>query len=543
MLYPMRTLYARLTSLCALLLAGLLLPVTAARAVSYTWNGTSTDWNNGANWLPTGVPAAADLVTINACTANCPVLAANTSLSGITMNGGTLNLGGHTLSVTGNAVFTRGTVLNGALSLSGNTTTFGNSSGGPSIEASVTAACPNVTFANTTTGPGAVLNITWLAGGAFSQNNTGGNVFNGPAAFTNAGTSYCAMGSTVRDIYNGDLTLTISGTGNCSLMMANASTGNQVNGNLHLNATGGWAILFGHGGGTATLKEGRQIREGTSPGFRAGIFLLSNFTQAGPTTQNITFQGGIVQLRSGTIFNGDVSISAHSVLLDGCTFRGAARVQRWGGGWNRSQGGNVFHGPATIINNSNSPVQMGISSPDTFMQDVTFVNTGSGDGSIIVANSSAGNQFGGNIHIHSTGASNGGVSFGEGGGTSLLKEGMQIKEVPGGFTHGTLKLHNFAQAGTTPQSVTGTINARIALGTGTTFRAPVRFTAPNLWLDGATYHNTATFIKTQGFVSNCRGGNTFRGKVTILNQGTATSVVNMATQVNDELLPPAPPLN
>ncbi|MGH7639026.1 MAG: Ig-like domain-containing protein [Gemmatimonadaceae bacterium] len=72
--------------------------------ITRTWVGGDaagpTDWHLGANWNPAGVPLAADSVVI-ALNVNTPVLTANATVARLRVRGGNVNLGGHTLTVTG----------------------------------------------------------------------------------------------------------------------------------------------------------------------------------------------------------------------------------------------------------------------------------------------------------------------------------------------------------------------------------------------------------------------------------------------------------
>src|SRR5258708_13130637 len=87
---------------------------------SYTWKGTiSTSWSVAANWLPSGVPAAADNVTIVTGGNTC-VLPGATSINNLTVTSGVLDLAGAILTVSGpNASFTGGTVHNCPLVMQG----------------------------------------------------------------------------------------------------------------------------------------------------------------------------------------------------------------------------------------------------------------------------------------------------------------------------------------------------------------------------------------------------------------------------------------
>ncbi|MCL6259660.1 hypothetical protein M3O96_11195 [Aquiflexum sp. TKW24L] len=81
-----------------------------------TWNGNiSSDWNTAANWTPANVPDANNEdVLINGAGTFQPTLPANTTIRDFTMSGGTLTLGGNTLTIR-NSNTSDGTISNGEI--------------------------------------------------------------------------------------------------------------------------------------------------------------------------------------------------------------------------------------------------------------------------------------------------------------------------------------------------------------------------------------------------------------------------------------------
>src|SRR4051794_8916985 len=110
-----------------LLLLGLFLFVmlSTAKATAYTWNGnTSSNWATASNWTPAGVPGASDNVTIS--TATKPMLLdADRLVANFTCSAASLNLNGHSLSLTGTTLITGGSIANGTLIVTGAATQFG----------------------------------------------------------------------------------------------------------------------------------------------------------------------------------------------------------------------------------------------------------------------------------------------------------------------------------------------------------------------------------------------------------------------------------
>lgn len=152
---------------------------------SYTWNGSaSMNWNVASNWTPNGIPGAPDNVTIVTGSNNC-VLAANTSVNNITMTSGTLNVGAYTLSASGNAAFTAGTINgSGAINCSGTNTSFGNSSGGPTVAPAVMVNSVSITMTRSTFNN--AVNLTKVASSSVVDSWRGGNTFNGYFKLINA---------------------------------------------------------------------------------------------------------------------------------------------------------------------------------------------------------------------------------------------------------------------------------------------------------------------------------------------------------------------
>ncbi len=524
--------------------------------VSSTWNpaAASTDWNNPANWLEGYAPVATTEVTINACT-TCPALPANTSVYGMTMQGGTLQLNGYTLSITGgNALFYRGTVSDGtastgAVTASGPVACFGTSSGGSRIEVPVTVNSASITMHYTTFTKALTVTRT----GNVQDLSTGGNVFHGVTSITNAGSKTMALARYAPNIYNQDVTLSTTGNSDCMLAVAH-TMGNQFNGNLIVNSnvtSPTWATGIATEGpaGSAVLAEGKQIQVG-SIGMNNGSLRLAGFTQRGSTTQLLTERFPATMLLGPfTEFYGELNYKGGGYRLDRCTFYGVVRLERIPtGGTISSAGGNVFHQTTYLTNTASAGIGMGVNYPDTFKSDLYLTQTGAGDGRFEIAVSSSGTEFGGNVILNNVGPywswqsiTLGGSYWGKTNGTCRLAAGKQLKVGELGISGGFIKLQNFAQAGTAPQEITASGTGQLMLGHNTVFDGPVHFTAPRIFLDGATYNSTATFIKTNNMVDNSVGGNVFRGKVTIRNQGPAGAALNMATQVNDLVLPPPSP--
>ncbi|HEV3324671.1 MAG TPA: hypothetical protein VG052_03675, partial [Puia sp.] len=541
-----------------LLLCGLL--IAAAQAiqaqVSYTWTGaSSTSWNSAANWAPGGVPGAADNVTIVTGGNTCK-LGPSVSINNLTLTSGTLDLNGGVLTVNGtNAQFTAGTVQNGTLTVTGATTaTFGN---GP-----VTMNCVvNITSAaflakNTTFQLAATITKT----GASNDASAGGNVFKGALTATNAGSGWLMFGNGTGDqfnaastfintgsasiyvsnsgtpsTFNGVTTFTNSPSANQGIYVSWNTTGTVFNNNIIVNSTAGTGVQFcgGNGAATATLTSGNTITVGAT-GFSAGTLLLRQFTQAGPTVQNLSLTGaGALQIGPSSVFNGNFTAASPTLLLNGGTFNGTTTLTKTGTTGDYGVGGNTYNGVCSITNSGSSWLVMGNSNPDIWNTDVTFTDNGSER--VLPAWASVGNQFNGNIYVNTSGSAVG-VQFcgGNTTATAIQAAGKTIFAGAGGLTAGYLYLKQFTQLGNTAISLTATGTSVLYLGPSSNFGGTVTVTAPDIWAQGATYNSAATFTKTGGSSNhNNQNQNIFNSTCTI-NQQSSTGYFMLGYNSNDQ---------
>jgi hypothetical protein len=195
----------------------------------------------------------------------------------------------------------------------------------------------------------------------------------------------------------------------------------------------------------------------------------------------------------------------------------------------QSLGRNTFQAALSLSNSGSGKWVMGLSGGDAFLGQVTFSN--SGTGGVFLAHSSSGTLFQQEVRVNSSAA--GGIAFGTAGGLCQLANGYHLRVGSSGFTAGDLVLKGFSQVGITPQNLALAGTAGLRIGPGSVFAGPVDFTTPHLYLDGATYSNTATFTKTGSGTDNCVGGNTFKKTLRLAN--LSIGVVNMVT-VKDDLI-------
>ncbi|MCB0491253.1 MAG: hypothetical protein KDC93_02445 [Cyclobacteriaceae bacterium] len=407
----------------------------------------------------------------------------------------------------------------------------------------------NVNF----TAPRLLLNGTTFNGtatleknGANSDAGSGGNIFNSTTSITNSGSGYLMTANTSPDIFNGNLT--VSNTGSNVIHLAYNTSGNQFNGDITFNSTlGSSGIYFAAtNNGDATLANGASLLVG-GLGYSSGELRLRRFTQIGTAPQTLLLTGTAL-LRIGPVsqFNGNLDFRAPEIALDGATYNGTSYLEKTGATNDDSSGGNIFNGPTTIANSGTGWIRSGLSVLDTFNGDLTLTNTGSS--TIRMADNTPGTVFNGNIIINST--FGGGIYFSSSAnGTSTLAAGRTISVGGTGFSDGDLRLHRFTQLGGSAQNLALTGVAVLRVGPSTTFNGNVNFSAPQLYLDGATYNGTATLQKTgagsnQGSGNNVfasttnitnsgagvlrtNGNNTFNGSTTITNSGSADILLEL----------------
>jgi hypothetical protein len=323
-----------------------------------------------------------------------------------------------------------------------------------------------------------------------------GTTFNKTANLTKSGatTNSGSGGNT----FNDTLILTNNGTG----ILQTNGTGNDVfNGNIILNNTNTGGIRFGQNTGTCVLAAFRTSSIGAGGYSSSGPLYIRNFTQTGATSQTLSLTGTAqLYLQTGNTFNGNVTITAAQIFLNGTKFLGTTSFTKTGAGDNAGLGGNTFN------------------------QDVTFTNSGAG---FLQTNGAGNDTFNGNIIVNSTGA--GGIRFGQGNGLCILEATKTISIGAGGFSSsGGLYLRRFIQNGALPLSLTLTGTSRLHLETGSIFLGNVTFTAPQLYLNGARYFGLAVLHKTGATANPGIGGNIFYQNVTLSNSGTGYLRLNGA---------------
>jgi len=383
--------------------------------------------------------------------------------------------------------------------------------------------------------------------GATGDYNQGGNIFNGLCSITNNSAGYMVLGSTNPDICNNDITFTNNGSE--SILPAYSSAGNQFNGNILVNTTGSAQGIYFCGGNstaTATLAAGKTIQAGAA-GLNAGYLILRQFTQLGNTPVNLTLNSTATTLQfgPGSAIGGNLTSSSPGLLFNGCTFSGTVTSTKSGASNDASSGNNVFNGTVTMTNAGSGYLMFGNGNSDQFNVASTFNNTGSSN--MYVAYNSSNNIFGGIATFNNTPTANTSISVssysagtvfndsivvtssnGQGvqfcsnnlTASATLAAGKTISIGAGGFSAGTLLLRQFAQIGSTAQSLALTGSGNLTFGPNSAFGGNVTSVSPSLYFNGCTFSGTVNSVKTGATNDVSSGNNVFNNASVFTNSGS-----------------------
>jgi hypothetical protein len=379
----------------------------------------------------------------------------------------------------------------------------------------------------------APLNVLCSGSGSLVLGTTMADQFNAPSVFTNTGIGNLFVASSASGhIFNAPVTFNNMTSGSSAIYVSNSSTSTIFNADITVNNTG-QGIFFCNGSSSAqaTLSAGHRILIGTD-GFSAGSLSLRQFIQSGATPQNITLTS-TATLRFGPLstFDGNITSSSPGLLLNGATFNGITSFLKTGTSGDWSNGGNTFNGLCSITNSGESFLVLGNNASDVWNEDVTFTANGADR---ILPGWRGQTWFNGNIFVNSNDTARG-IQFcgGDTAARTYLAAGKTIREGSLGVTSGFVYLRQFFQQGSTPINITATLNGSVYLGPNSDFEAPVTITAPNIYVQGATYHAPARFVKTGGGGnSNNNNQNIFESTCTI-DQQSNTGYFMLGQRSND----------
>lgn len=531
---------------------------------TYTWNGSaSSNWNTSSNWTPTGIPGPSDNVTIVSASNTC-TLSADQMINNFTLSSGTMDLGGHTITIAGTtAAFNSGTIQNGALDVSGAvTTTFGT--GAVTMDCAVNITSAGITIRNTTFQN--TVNITKTGTG--NDASYGGNIFNGTTVITNAGSGYLLLANSSGDQFNGDATF--NNTGDNHLYVAYNGSGNVFNGITRFNSSasannpiyvsryavgttfnnnivvssisgGGVQFCGGNTLATAVLSSGFTLSIGAG-GFSAGVLSLRQFTQSGSNPVSIVATGTAqIDLGPYSNFSGVLTVTAPNIYSSNSVFNSNVTFTKTDGtNSNPSSGGNTFNGVLTLNYYSTSGTgywSFANGAPDIYNGDVYSNNNSLNR--IIFGHNSTGNQFNGNLYVTQTGSSIcTALTWGYGSGTTMAA-GKTIFIGGAGFDAGVFYIQGLTQHGTAAMNLNTTGSSSVYLGTGvsanpSSFGGNINITAPDIYVRGTTFNNPATFTKTGGINNQNNGYQNIFNSTCTINQQSNTGYFMLGYNSNDQ---------
>jgi hypothetical protein len=504
--------------------------VTVFGQTSYTWNGsTSTNWNTGTNWSPNGIPGSADNVTIVPGANNC-ILAANTSVTNLTITNGVLNLNGFTLNTSGVVACNSGTCTGGTFNSTATSLTFAGTVFNSNITANVTEVYFN----------GSVFNgsVTVSKNGSANAQSSGNNTFNGTTSITNAGTGYLLLtngGAGRTDIFNATTTLNTTNTGNLYLGYGRNV---DLNANVTVNNTASTGSIFLGNTGSVNLASGRTISCGV---FSGGALNINRLTQTGSTALNLSpGSTGAVNIYNSVI-TGVLSVNAGIISAQTSTFSAAVTYNASGTILNNwSSGGNTYNGVLTVNNSSNGFIGFANGTADIYNADVYANNTSATGGRIIFGNNCT-SQFNGNVYVSQSGVTTAsGIALGWTGTYPLINFAAGKKVIINGtFNSGYLQLCKIQQSDATAINLTTTGTSNVQLQQNT-FTGPVSINAPDFYPQGGTYNGPVSFTKTGGGTGNHNNGNLniFNSTLNLDNQSNGGYILlgyNSADQFNDNV--------
>ncbi|GMQ26606.1 hypothetical protein Aoki45_32890 [Algoriphagus sp. oki45] len=262
------------------------------------------------------------------------------------------------------------------------------------------------------------------------------------------------------------------------------------------------------------------------------------------TVRDFTISGGSIDLAGfqlrvnrnyrstgGSLSSGTISVNDF-VQLQNTVFNGTITLIKTGSNNDFAEGGNTFNGPTTIRNNDNSILRLANTNGDTFNSTVSFIKGSTGNLQIAY---NGNNQFNGSITLESLNNNNT-LSFGLGGGTSVLNSGGLLN---GSFSIGSLDIRNFTQVqnvangsfGVDDFSVTNVVflgNFSVTSADDLIFNGNNTFNGTNSFISGGNLDadgnnqfsvpagSSTTFVKNGNGNDDWQGGNTF-GTVSFTN--------------------------
>ncbi|MEO9532229.1 MAG: T9SS type A sorting domain-containing protein [Crocinitomicaceae bacterium] len=247
-------------------------------------------------------------------------------------------------------------------------------------------------------------------------------------------------------------------------------------------------VSFGENGGSGTLAATKTVTIGGG-GFVAGDLEFRNFTQIGPTAQNLTCTGTARIYNYDSNWGGDITFIAPRQLLRGTTFNLTSYIEKTGASNDQSLGGNTFVGDCELRHTGSDQLLFGNGVLDHWQANLLVNNFGSGR--VLIANSGVGHLIEGTLDWNRTGNSSQNDILSNANGTTLAVNGN----------------------GTFVNSGTGGANLYIGNGGSITFGGDVDIT-----------HNTSvTATSSTRFADGANSVISVAGNLTLVNSGSNTT--------------------
>jgi hypothetical protein len=319
------------------------------------------------------------------------------------------------------------------------------------------------------------------------------------------------------DIFHDNITITNKNTG--IIRLARNTNMNYFMGNIYINSIASGSVLIEtQGSGKSILFPGKKILFGQS-GFLKGLFGLYNFFHADSSEFNFTMSGtASLRISGTTTFYKKARIIAPFVIISGGVFNDSTYIEKTGAGDATGLGGAEFRKHVEFVNSGSSgSFYLGSQIPDKFLANVTLTNTNTG--LLKIARNSGVNYFPGDIYVNSISTGNVWIETLLSG-KSILAKGKNILIGKQGLSSGTFGISNFYMEDSLDFNFTLSGTAGFAVSGTTTFYKKVKVVAPNIYINGGIFQDSAYFEKTSFGQNNGTGGATFLKHVEIANSGS-----------------------
>ncbi len=260
-------------------------------------------------------------------------------------------------------------------------------------------------------------------------------------------------------------------------------------------------------------------------GFALGQVKFLNSTVAVPTYLSLSGNSSFL-LDNETVFEDSLSLSASNLLIHQCELQGLTEFTKTGSGVDQSLGPITATGSVHFKNTGSGLFYIEGDHGDSY-QDVTLENTSTGN--LAFCRRGAGNTIAGNLETIITNGTlsigietanrasiTGNISINSTGGLLIFGGLNQQSASSISYTNlgGGITFKNFNQLSSTEVHLvsTGSSN-RITLGTGSSFSGKFKAEFPSIMIQGGTYADSLTLIKTGNITDQGSGNLTCYGPV------------------------------